>query len=217
MAQRWCISLLLADLAIGFASPAAAMKVWADEEHRYQYGEVRLGKYRVFSLPWDQSIEVDMAQLVISQYCNTAETIYCRPGSTTSSECPVFACRLHQAFHTLMRLGTSLRCVRPGFIMYRTKIVNGKEGIKSKSDKQGASTKLMPASQLCCCEHICSQRLTHYSASPTHLLQMVWSSTTHLGCAVAQCHWQGQEAEYLVCRYTPAGNVLGQFAGVDDC
>ena len=39
-----------------------------------------------------------------------------------------------------------------------------------------------------------------------HYTQMVWSSTTQIGCAL------GSDAnqDYLVCRYSPSGNFLGQ-------
>ncbi|MEI9851281.1 MAG: CAP domain-containing protein [Sphingomonas sp.] len=41
-----------------------------------------------------------------------------------------------------------------------------------------------------------------------HYTQMVWWSTTHVGCAVA-----GNGArDYLVCRYSPRGNWIGQSA-----
>jgi hypothetical protein len=39
-----------------------------------------------------------------------------------------------------------------------------------------------------------------------HYAQMVWRGTTRIGCGLA--HGQGQE--YLVCRYSPAGNVPRQ-------
>lgn len=38
-----------------------------------------------------------------------------------------------------------------------------------------------------------------------HYTQMVWPTTTHVGCAVQQ----GPEWDYLVCRYSPAGNLVG--------
>jgi uncharacterized protein YkwD len=41
-----------------------------------------------------------------------------------------------------------------------------------------------------------------------HYTQMVWRDTTEVGCAMAYDHgW-----DYLVCRYTPAGNWIGQRA-----
>jgi hypothetical protein len=39
-----------------------------------------------------------------------------------------------------------------------------------------------------------------------HYTQMIWRSTTHVGCAIAN---NGQD-EFLVCRYSPQGNVIGQ-------
>lgn len=40
-----------------------------------------------------------------------------------------------------------------------------------------------------------------------HFTQVVWKSTTAVGCGVAHC--QGQEL--LVCNYSPPGNFTGQF------
>jgi hypothetical protein len=39
-----------------------------------------------------------------------------------------------------------------------------------------------------------------------HYTQVVWKSTTSVGCALAS---NGQ-TDYLVCRYSPAGNIIGQ-------
>lgn len=39
-----------------------------------------------------------------------------------------------------------------------------------------------------------------------HYTQMIWPGTTHVGCAVASSRGN----DFLVCRYSPAGNVIGQ-------
>ncbi|MGK6322291.1 CAP domain-containing protein [Sphingomonas sp. DT-51] len=41
-----------------------------------------------------------------------------------------------------------------------------------------------------------------------HYAQIVWRGTTRLGCALAA----GQRDDVLVCRYAPAGEVIGQVA-----
>jgi len=41
-----------------------------------------------------------------------------------------------------------------------------------------------------------------------HFTQIMWRGTTHVGCALAS----GAADDYLVCRYSPAGNVVGQRA-----
>ena len=41
-----------------------------------------------------------------------------------------------------------------------------------------------------------------------HYTQVVWSGTTHVGCAIyPSVHW-----DYLICRYSPPGNVEGRRA-----
>lgn len=40
-----------------------------------------------------------------------------------------------------------------------------------------------------------------------HFTQVVWKSTTQVGCALAQCSGN----DLLVCQYAPAGNVDGQY------
>ncbi|KAJ7930089.1 CAP domain-containing protein [Mycena leptocephala] len=51
-------------------------------------------------------------------------------------------------------------------------------------------------------------------ANPTynHFTQVVWKSTTDLGCAFSLCNniFEGATAWYYVCLYNPAGNVVGQ-------
>ena len=42
-----------------------------------------------------------------------------------------------------------------------------------------------------------------------HYTQIVWPSTTRVGCALAST----SRADYLVCRYSPAGNVDGRPVG----
>ena len=41
-----------------------------------------------------------------------------------------------------------------------------------------------------------------------HYTQMIWRTTTKVGCAIASSKWD----DYLVCRYAPAGNIIGQKA-----
>ena len=36
--------------------------------------------------------------------------------------------------------------------------------------------------------------------------QMIWPTTTHVGCALAS----NARSDYLVCRYSPAGNIDGR-------
>ncbi|MEM1131561.1 MAG: CAP domain-containing protein [Pseudomonadota bacterium] len=39
-----------------------------------------------------------------------------------------------------------------------------------------------------------------------HYTQIIWATTTHMGCAIAS----NRKDDYLVCRYSPAGNVVGR-------
>ena len=38
-----------------------------------------------------------------------------------------------------------------------------------------------------------------------HYTQMVWPTTTHVGCAIYSVNW-----DYLICRYSPPGNIDGK-------
>ncbi|KAG8738122.1 hypothetical protein FRC10_007268 [Ceratobasidium sp. 414] len=52
---------------------------------------------------------------------------------------------------------------------------------------------------------------------PSHWTQVVWKSSTKLGCAMASCapgtifDASYGVANYFVCHYSPYGNVIGQF------
>lgn len=46
-----------------------------------------------------------------------------------------------------------------------------------------------------------------FSPATGHFTQMVWIGSTELGCARVQC----PQGPFDICRYKPAGNVLGQF------
>ncbi|KAF2168993.1 hypothetical protein M409DRAFT_65319 [Zasmidium cellare ATCC 36951] len=47
-----------------------------------------------------------------------------------------------------------------------------------------------------------------------HFTQLVWQNTTSVGCGLVQCDndaENGVKGAYLVCEYSPRGNVKGQF------
>ncbi|CAH7666699.1 PR-1 protein, partial [Phakopsora pachyrhizi] len=49
----------------------------------------------------------------------------------------------------------------------------------------------------------------------SHFTQILWKSTTEIGCAIKQCNVVGltdlKNSKYYVCQYNPPGNYLGQF------
>ena len=53
-----------------------------------------------------------------------------------------------------------------------------------------------------------------FSAATGHFTQLVWKASTSVGCGVSNCGTAkpGILPAYVVCRYAPAGNMLGAFA-----
>ncbi|PSM31125.1 CAP family protein [Haliangium sp. UPWRP_2] len=47
-----------------------------------------------------------------------------------------------------------------------------------------------------------------FSGTTGHFTQVVWKSSTSLGCGAAKSK---DQSYFIVCRYSPAGNVLGKF------
>ena len=47
-----------------------------------------------------------------------------------------------------------------------------------------------------------------FSGKTGHFTQLVWASTTEIGCGIARSKSGGV---YIVCNYSPPGNYLGQF------
>eukprot|EP00752_Nemacystus_decipiens_P013637 g12090.t1 len=45
-----------------------------------------------------------------------------------------------------------------------------------------------------------------------HATQILWKSSTQLGCAVSSCFSGEMPGDYLVCQYDPPGNIIGQTA-----
>lgn len=48
-----------------------------------------------------------------------------------------------------------------------------------------------------------------FSEDTGHFTQLVWKSSTEVGCGVKSCG--GVWGDYVVCSYNPAGNVIGEF------
>ncbi|SMN21736.1 similar to Saccharomyces cerevisiae YJL079C PRY1 Protein of unknown function [Maudiozyma saulgeensis] len=49
-----------------------------------------------------------------------------------------------------------------------------------------------------------------FSSNTGHFTQLVWKSTTQVGCGVKSCG--GVWGDYVICSYDPAGNVSGEYA-----
>lgn len=50
-----------------------------------------------------------------------------------------------------------------------------------------------------------------FSGTTGHFTQVVWKSSTKLGCGIAPGKYRGYNGRYIVCRYTRPGNVIGAF------
>lgn len=50
-----------------------------------------------------------------------------------------------------------------------------------------------------------------FSSATGHFTQLVWKGTTKLGCSYVTCNGKNRTpGKYLVCEYSPAGNVLSR-------
>ncbi|SCU95628.1 LAFA_0G01332g1_1 [Lachancea sp. 'fantastica'] len=61
--------------------------------------------------------------------------------------------------------------------------------------------------------------IEHNGEEVGHFTQLVWASSSNVGCAVLQCDTQatyGQNSIYLICEYSPAGNVYDATQGQDE-
>jgi len=50
-----------------------------------------------------------------------------------------------------------------------------------------------------------------YADNTGHFTQVVWKGSKRLGVGKAKGKYQGLDCEFIVARYTPAGNYLGEF------
>lgn len=53
-----------------------------------------------------------------------------------------------------------------------------------------------------------------FTETTGHFTQLVWQATTSVGCGLVSCHNSNgiNNGDFLVCEYSPAGNVLTEFA-----
>jgi uncharacterized protein YkwD len=50
-----------------------------------------------------------------------------------------------------------------------------------------------------------------FSQDTGHFTQLVWRNSTRLGCGIAKCPGMFTNAEMIVCRYAPQGNITGAY------
>ena len=51
-----------------------------------------------------------------------------------------------------------------------------------------------------------------FSETTGHFTQVVWIGSTEVGCAWIDCNSATAPGYFLMCEYSPAGNVIGYFA-----
>ena len=51
-----------------------------------------------------------------------------------------------------------------------------------------------------------------FSLKTGHFTQLVWAGSTAVGCGAAVCDMGVMQSLMLVCNYSPAGNVPGEYA-----
>jgi len=50
-----------------------------------------------------------------------------------------------------------------------------------------------------------------FSHTTGHFTQLIWKSSTQIGCALVSCNGEnGTPGKFLVCEYNPPGNVVGE-------
>lgn len=49
-----------------------------------------------------------------------------------------------------------------------------------------------------------------FSEATGHFTQLIWKSSTKVGCGSKQCG--GSVGKYIICNYNPAGNFIGEFS-----
>ena len=54
-------------------------------------------------------------------------------------------------------------------------------------------------------------RRAGFSLKTGHFTQLVWAGTAAVGCGAALCDVGSMQSMLLVCNYSPAGNVPGEY------
>jgi hypothetical protein len=104
----------------------------------------------------------------------------------------------------LARLGTLIHSPREGRPGERENLARGWHGTMSPEQLVGMWTDekklLEPGSNV-----FPANSTTGHWEDIAHYTQMVWPTTTRVGCAIYSVDW-----DYLICRYSPPGNIDGK-------